>query len=91
MPAELGAVIARCLKKEPAKRYQTVQDLRAALEAVRAVSSGSSALARGRRGGRHNPMKQIDNPWMPRSSFAKRRTPSPNKSVIAAIGEATGS
>jgi TolB-like protein/Tfp pilus assembly protein PilF/predicted Ser/Thr protein kinase len=36
VPAELGAVIGRCLEKVPSKRYQKAQDLRAALEAVRA-------------------------------------------------------
>ncbi len=36
VPAELGAVIGRCLEKEPTKRYQTAQDLRAALEEIRA-------------------------------------------------------
>ncbi len=39
--AELGAVIGRCLEKEPAKRYQTAQDLRAALEAVRAGTAST--------------------------------------------------
>lgn len=36
VPAELGAVIDRCLEKDPAKRYQRAEDLRTALEAVRA-------------------------------------------------------
>jgi TolB-like protein/tRNA A-37 threonylcarbamoyl transferase component Bud32 len=36
VPAELGAVISRCLEKDPAKRYQKARDLLAALEAVRA-------------------------------------------------------
>jgi TolB-like protein/predicted Ser/Thr protein kinase len=36
VPAELGAVIERCLEKEPGKRYQQAGEVRAALEAVRA-------------------------------------------------------
>jgi eukaryotic-like serine/threonine-protein kinase len=35
VPAELGAVIGRCLAKEPGKRYQQAGEVRAALEAVR--------------------------------------------------------
>ncbi len=46
VPAELGAVIARCLEKEPAKRYQTVQDLRTALEAVRTGTASTWAAWR---------------------------------------------
>jgi len=34
LPAELGAVIARCLEKDPAQRYQRSDEVRAALEAV---------------------------------------------------------
>jgi len=34
LPAELGAVIERCLEKEPAQRYQRSDEVRAALEAV---------------------------------------------------------
>src|SRR5512135_849635 len=36
VPAELGAVIERCLEKEPGKRYQQAADVRAALEAIQA-------------------------------------------------------
>jgi serine/threonine protein kinase/tetratricopeptide (TPR) repeat protein len=46
VPAELGAVIARCLEKQPAKRYQTVQDLRTALEAVRTGTASTWAAWR---------------------------------------------
>jgi len=41
VPAELGAVISRCLEKDPAKRYQKAQDLRAALESVRAGTASA--------------------------------------------------
>jgi TolB-like protein len=34
LPAELGAVIERCLEKEPGQRYQRSEEVRAALEAV---------------------------------------------------------
>jgi len=44
--AELGAVILRCLEKEPAKRYQGAGDLRAALEAVRAGTAATWATWR---------------------------------------------
>jgi serine/threonine protein kinase len=46
VPAELGAVISRCLEKDPDKRYQTAQDLRAALEAVRAGTAATWAAWR---------------------------------------------
>jgi TolB-like protein/Tfp pilus assembly protein PilF len=36
VPAKLAAVIARCLEKDPAKRYQQAGELRAALSAVQA-------------------------------------------------------
>ena len=36
VPAELGAVIERCLEKEPGKRYQQAGEVQAALEAVQA-------------------------------------------------------
>jgi len=36
VPAELGAVIERCLEKEPSKRYQKADKVRAALEAIQA-------------------------------------------------------
>ncbi|HYK88295.1 MAG TPA: hypothetical protein VE398_05975 [Acidobacteriota bacterium] len=36
VPAELGAVIMRCLEKEPGKRYQQAGELREALVAVQA-------------------------------------------------------
>jgi TolB-like protein/predicted Ser/Thr protein kinase len=36
LPAELGAVIGRCLEKDPGKRYQQAGDLREALIAVQA-------------------------------------------------------
>jgi TolB-like protein/cytochrome c-type biogenesis protein CcmH/NrfG len=44
--AELGAVIVRCLEKEPAKRYQRAEDLQAALEAVRAGTAAPWAAWR---------------------------------------------
>jgi len=34
VPADLGAVIIRCLEKDPTKRYQRAEDLRAALERI---------------------------------------------------------
>ena len=49
VPAELAAVIQRCLDKEPARRYQRSDELRAALEAVRA---GAGATVRYRDLGR---------------------------------------
>jgi serine/threonine protein kinase len=36
IPAELGAVIGRCLEKDPGKRYQQAAELREAMEAVQA-------------------------------------------------------
>ncbi|NWG75046.1 MAG: protein kinase [Rubrivivax sp.] len=46
VPAELGAVISRCLEKDPAKRYQKADELRAALEAVRAGTASTWAALR---------------------------------------------
>ncbi len=46
VPAALSAVIVRCLEKDPAKRYQTAGDLRAALEAVRAGTASTWAAWR---------------------------------------------
>jgi TolB-like protein/tRNA A-37 threonylcarbamoyl transferase component Bud32 len=41
VPAELGAVITRCLEKDPAKRYRMAGELRAALEAIRAGTAST--------------------------------------------------
>jgi TolB-like protein/predicted Ser/Thr protein kinase len=46
VPAELGAVISRCLEKDPAKRCKRAEDLRAALEAVRAGTAATWAAWR---------------------------------------------
>ena len=46
VPAELGAVIGRCLEKDPAKRYQKAQDLRASLEGIRAGTAATWAAWR---------------------------------------------
>jgi serine/threonine protein kinase/tetratricopeptide (TPR) repeat protein len=46
VPAELGAVISRCLEKDPDKRYQRAEDLRAALEAVREGTASTWAAWR---------------------------------------------
>ncbi len=46
VPAELGAVIERCLEKEPGKRYQQAGDVRAALEAIRAGTAAPWAAWR---------------------------------------------
>ncbi|MDX2152488.1 MAG: protein kinase [Bryobacteraceae bacterium] len=39
VPPELEAVIMRCLRKDPAQRFQTMQSVRLALEGVRALIS----------------------------------------------------
>ena len=39
LPAELERIILRCLRKEPARRYQTMADLRVALEDVQEEAS----------------------------------------------------
>jgi TolB-like protein/predicted Ser/Thr protein kinase len=43
LPAGLRAVIARCLAKDPARRYQQAVEVRAALEMVRGEPGASSA------------------------------------------------
>ncbi len=51
VPADLASLIARCLRKDPARRYQTMADLKVALEDLREELSGSGpqVLARARR------------------------------------------
>jgi Flp pilus assembly protein TadD/TolB-like protein len=57
LPPHLGRIIARCLEKDPERRYQTARDLRHDLEALRLESatageagrSGSTRALRGRR------------------------------------------
>jgi eukaryotic-like serine/threonine-protein kinase len=48
-PAEFGAVIGRCLEKEPAKRYQHMSEVREALAAVRAGTAAPPRQARSSR------------------------------------------
>jgi TolB-like protein/Tfp pilus assembly protein PilF/predicted Ser/Thr protein kinase len=43
VPAELGAVIERCLEKEPGKRFRQTREVRAALEAIRAGTAPRAA------------------------------------------------
>ncbi len=53
VPADLGAVIARCLEKEPGKRYQQAREVQAALEAIRAGTAAPWAALRYRLTRRH--------------------------------------
>ncbi len=46
VPSELGAVIGRCLEKDPEKRYQRAAELQASLEAVRAGTASLRAAWR---------------------------------------------
>ena len=47
-PAELQAVLARCMKKDPDQRYQSMSDVKAALEEIYfATRSGVMSLASG--------------------------------------------
>jgi serine/threonine-protein kinase len=50
VPAELAAVIERCLEKEPGKRYQQAGEVRAALDAIRAGTADPWAAWRYRLG-----------------------------------------
>jgi TolB-like protein/tRNA A-37 threonylcarbamoyl transferase component Bud32/Flp pilus assembly protein TadD len=43
VPAELGAVISRCLEKEPEKRYQQAREVHTALDAIRAGTAATWA------------------------------------------------
>jgi eukaryotic-like serine/threonine-protein kinase len=46
LPAELTRILTRCLRKDPARRFQHMADLKVALEELRAESdSGSLAAA----------------------------------------------
>lgn len=47
VPVELAKVILRCLRKEPARRYQTMADLKVALEDLREETIGTSSQPRG--------------------------------------------
>ena len=40
IPEDLEKVILRCLRKDPARRYQTMSDLKEALEDIEAETSG---------------------------------------------------
>jgi Tol biopolymer transport system component/tRNA A-37 threonylcarbamoyl transferase component Bud32 len=51
IPAELEKIVLRCLRKDPARRYQTMADLKLALEDVEA-ESGSGRQVRPRSPGR---------------------------------------
>jgi serine/threonine protein kinase len=44
LPPELAQVVSRCLRKDPARRFQTAADLKAALEDLRAESTASRQL-----------------------------------------------
>ena len=46
VPAEVGATIARCLEKEPGRRYQQAGEVRAALDATQAGTAASWAAWR---------------------------------------------
>jgi len=46
VPAELAAVIERCLQKEPGERYQQTREVQAALEAIRAGTAAPWAAWR---------------------------------------------
>jgi eukaryotic-like serine/threonine-protein kinase len=52
VPAALQSVIARCLEKEPARRYQRAGEVRAALDAIRANANAHGALPSAPRGRR---------------------------------------
>ena len=44
VPPELEKAILRCLRKDPARRYQTMADLKVALEDIAAESSGTAPV-----------------------------------------------
>ena len=45
VPSDLEKIILRCLRKDPARRYQTMADLKIALEDVQAESSTGARVA----------------------------------------------
>jgi serine/threonine protein kinase len=48
IPPELQKIILRCLRKDPARRYQTMADLKVALEDVEAESTTSTGVRQSR-------------------------------------------
>jgi serine/threonine protein kinase len=46
VPSELAKLILRCLRKDPARRYQTMADLKVALEDLREESRGARTASR---------------------------------------------
>jgi Tol biopolymer transport system component/predicted Ser/Thr protein kinase len=45
VPAELGRVVARCLRKDPTRRWQTMSDLKVALQELKEDSESGRLLA----------------------------------------------
>jgi serine/threonine-protein kinase len=74
VPADLGRVIERCLKRDPAERFQAAADLQAALDILRG-DTGSDAATR----------RRALTPYLGRGAAARwaaRLRPDPRKSVL---------
>ena len=58
IPPELERIVQRCLRKEPARRFQHMDDLNVALQELR-EESGSGKLARAPRGNERSPRARL--------------------------------
>ena len=59
LPAELGRIVNRCLRKDPERRYQSIQDVKNALEEIWKESQSTGAGARMLSVVRRNPLSVI--------------------------------
>jgi TonB family protein len=76
VPAEIEAVVMRCLEKEPARRYQSMDELLEAMRAAHMASGGHSGIFK------RTPGSQTTGPH-PSPLFAAVSPPDTNASTLA--------
>src|SRR5207247_1037527 len=63
IPSELARLIARCLRKDPARRFQHMADLKVALEELKEESDSGVLMAPGSLSAAH-PAARAGVPWL---------------------------